>query len=111
MSLFFGVFDPKPVVHYWHIVSQPIIYQQFTDLLRALLYSEGGLLHCTDVQGCVATTHEGLYEGLDWLQAEFASRDVKNVVTKPVKESVVSPLSRIQNALKNYLWPPATEVS
>ena len=72
---------------------------------------EGGLLHCADVQGCVATTHEGLYEGLDWLRAQFASRDVKNVVTKPVKESVVSPLSRIQNALKNYLWPPATEVS
>ena len=75
------------------------------------MYSDDGLLCFTDVQGCVATTNEGLYEGLDWLQAQFASKDVKNAVSKPIKESVVSPLSRIQNALKNYFWPPATEVS
>lgn len=68
-------------------------------------------MYCTDVQGCVATTNEGLYDGLDWLQAQFASRDVKNVVTKPVKESVVSPLSRIQSTLKNYFWPQATEAT
>ena len=66
---------------------------------------------CIDVQGCVATTNEGLYEGLDWLQAQFASRDVKTAVTHPIKESVVSPLSRIQNTLKNYFWPQATEAS
>ena len=76
------------------------------------MYSEdGGLLCYTDVQGCVATINEGLYEGLDWLQAQFASKDVKNAVAKPVKESVVSPLSRLQNAFKNYFWPPTTEVS
>lgn len=67
-----------------------------------------GVYCVVDVQGCVATTEEGLYEGLDWLQAQFASRDAKTAVTKPVKESVVSPLSRIQSALKNYFWPPQT---
>lgn len=66
---------------------------------------------CIDVQGCVATTDEGLYDGLDWLQVQFASRDVKSVVTRPMKESVVSPLSRIQNALKNYFWPQTTEAT
>ena len=68
-----------------------------------------------DVQTCSAITEEeGLYEGLDWLQCQVTSNDVKETVIAPVKDSVIPPLSRIRNSLtniRNYLWPSPAETS
>ena len=43
-----------------------------------------------DVQGTCATTGEGLYEGLSWLQSTLTQREVKKAMVKPVKEVVKS---------------------
>ena len=43
-----------------------------------------------DVQGTCATTGEGLYDGLNWLQATITQKEVKEAVVEPVKEVVDS---------------------
>ena len=56
-----------------------------------------------DVQGTCATTGEGLYEGLSWLQSTLTQREVKKAVVKPVKEVVkseITPLSSDKPAKK-----------
>ncbi|XP_065914790.1 uncharacterized protein [Dysidea avara] len=74
-----------------------------------------GLQRSYHVQTCSAITEEeGLYEGLDWLQCQVTSNDVKETVIAPVKDSVIPPLSRIRNSLtniRNYLWPSPAETS
>jgi hypothetical protein len=48
------------------------------------------LLSVTDIQGTCATTGEGLYEGLDWMQSAITQKEAKKAVVKPVKEVINS---------------------
>lgn len=47
-------------------------------------------MHATDIQGTCATTGDGLYDSLDWIQSTLTEREVKRTVIKPVKEVVSS---------------------
>ena len=48
------------------------------------------LLVLADVQGSCATSGEGLYEGLEWLEAIITKKEVKKAVVNPIKEVVSS---------------------
>ena len=41
----------------------------------------------TDIQGTSATSGDGLYEGLTWLQQELTGKQMKKTVTKPIQET------------------------
>ena len=43
-------------------------------------------LHPTDIQGTSATSGEGLYEGLSWLQSKLTGKQAKKAVTQPIVE-------------------------
>ena len=45
---------------------------------------------CADIEGTCATTGEGLYEALSWLQQTLTRKEVKKAVVKPVKEVVAT---------------------
>lgn len=45
-----------------------------------------GLIHHVDIQASCATTGDGLYEGLSWLQTKLTGKQVKKSVTKPISE-------------------------
>ena len=41
----------------------------------------------TDIQGTCATSGDGLYEGLTWLQQELTGKQMKKTVAKPIQET------------------------
>ena len=60
-----------------------------------------------DIQGTSAISNDGLYEGLEWLQLQVSNKNMKKVVTAPMKESVVplgEKLFTAFSSFKNYLW-------
>ena len=59
------------------------------------------------VQGTSAISNDGLHEGLEWLQSQVTHKDMKKVVTAPVKQSVVPLGERLFttfSSVKNYFW-------
>ena len=65
------------------------------------------LLYPIVIQGTCATSKDGLYEGLEWIQAQIANKNLAKTVTAPVKESVAplgNKLYTTFSSLKNYLW-------
>ena len=54
------------------------------------------------MQGTCATTGEGLYDGLDWLQSTITQKEVKKAVVKPVKE--------VMNSMTPEATPPSDMV-
>ncbi|XP_065914926.1 uncharacterized protein [Dysidea avara] len=59
------------------------------------------------IQGTCATTKDGLYEGLEWIQAQITNKNLAKTVTAPIKESVAplgNKLYTTFSSLKNYLW-------
>ena len=41
---------------------------------------------CSDIQGTCATTGNGLYDALDWLQSTLTHKEIKKAITKPLDE-------------------------
>ena len=39
-----------------------------------------------DIQGTCATSGEGLYDALDWLQSTLTQKEIKKAITKPLDE-------------------------
>jgi len=65
----------------------------------------------TDVQGTCATSGEGLYDGLNWLQSTITKKEVKKAVVKPVQEVVDSVTLKSGSAPQDQADKPASKPS
>ena len=55
-------------------------WYKFNDKLSNILF------FAADIQGTCATSGDGLYNSLDWLQSALTQKEVKKVIVKPVQE-------------------------
>ena len=63
------------------------------------------ILTTLDVQGTCATSGDGLYEGLSWIQTTMAHRAMKKSTIKPIKESFGAPKGKshsLWSVINNY---------
>lgn len=55
----------------------------------------------SDIQGCSATTGEGLFEGVDWIHETITGKAVKQALVKPVAETAES-VAKTQGILTSF---------